>query len=284
MNKLTDQGPECDMPHVTMTPVSRVMRDTTLPPLSSSVIAHILHWEDETREYNLLNTTPGIQRQTTVHCISRGLLRIKSLWPCLVTREVYGPRAISIKKSLSGSDWAFASYWTLHEIWRWPQLRDEALSVVTRQLHFVKSSFFKHFNILKRHLLWQKCISAEKLQNSVWVEQKCPISFKPCSDLMLGVTLRAPPLNTPKSILLPFTLTSWGSFLRAKAVRISNNSHYIQANRHPSHRTTSGKCVLSLCLQDRHKWGPREDITPSILTRYSHIEAISQGLCHFTSP
>ena len=43
MNKLTDQGPECDMPHVTMTPVSRVMRDTTLPPLSSSVIAHILH-------------------------------------------------------------------------------------------------------------------------------------------------------------------------------------------------------------------------------------------------
>ena len=78
---------------------------------------------------------------------------------------------------------------------------------------------------------------------------------------MLGVTLRAPPLNTPKSILLPFTLTSWGSFLRAKAVRISNNSHYIQANRHPSHSlwmwTSSGKCVLSLCLQDRHKWGAR---------------------------
>ena len=79
MNKLTDQYPGCDMPPVTMTPVSRVTRDTTLPPLSSSVIAHILHREDETREYNLLNTAPGTHRQTTVHCISRGLLRIKSL-------------------------------------------------------------------------------------------------------------------------------------------------------------------------------------------------------------
>ena len=43
MNKLTDQYPECDMPPVTMTPVSRMARDTTLPPLSSFVIAHILH-------------------------------------------------------------------------------------------------------------------------------------------------------------------------------------------------------------------------------------------------
>ena len=59
MNKLTDQYPGCDMPPVTMTPVSRVTRDTTLPPLSSSVIAHILHREDETREYNLFNTTRG---------------------------------------------------------------------------------------------------------------------------------------------------------------------------------------------------------------------------------
>ena len=155
---------------------------------------------------------------------------------------------------------------------------------MTRQLHFVKSSFFKHFNILKRHLLWQKCISAEKLQNSVWVEQKCPISFKPCSDLMLGVTLRAPPLNTPKSILLPFTLTSWGSFLRAKAVRISNNSHYIQANRHPS---LTEPQVANVCWVYVYKIGingGHEDITPSLLTRYSHIEAISQGLRHFTSP
>ena len=52
MNKLTDQYPECDMPPVTMTPVSHVTRDMTLPPLSSSVITHILHWGDETREYN----------------------------------------------------------------------------------------------------------------------------------------------------------------------------------------------------------------------------------------
>ena len=77
MNKLTDQYPGCDMPPVTMTPVSRVTRDTTLPPLSSSVIAHILHREDETREYNLLNTTRGHRLLCTV--LSRGLLRIKSL-------------------------------------------------------------------------------------------------------------------------------------------------------------------------------------------------------------
>ena len=82
MNKLTDQYPECDMPPVTMTPVSRVTRDMTLPPLSSFVIAHILH-SDETRHGNI---TPGLgyitrghRLVTTVHCISRGLLRIKSL-------------------------------------------------------------------------------------------------------------------------------------------------------------------------------------------------------------
>lgn len=75
-------------------------------------LSSLTFYTEKTRHGNI---TPGHGLGTTVHCISRGLLRIKSLWPCLVTREVYGPRAISIKKSLSGSDWAFASYWTLQE-------------------------------------------------------------------------------------------------------------------------------------------------------------------------
>ena len=75
-----------------------------------------------------------------------------------------------------------------------------------------------------------------------------------------------------------------GLFLRPKAVRISNNSHYIQANRHPSHTVCSryepqnGKCVLSLCLQDRHKWGAGGYHTISLLTRYSHTAPTFQSL------
>ena len=100
---------------------------------------------------------------------------------------------------------------------------------------FCKKLCLQHFYILKRQLLSQNVFQLRNCRASSEFSKSFRFLLKPCSDLMLGVTLRAPPLNTPKSILLPFTLTSWGSFLRAKAVRISNNSHYIQANRHPSH-------------------------------------------------
>ena len=74
-----------------------------------------------------------------------------------------------------------------------------------------------------------------------------------------------------------------GLFLRPKAVRISNNSHYMQTDQQTpvvdlSEPQTSGKCVLSLCLQDRHKWGAGGYHTISLLTRYSHTAPTFQSL------
>ena len=114
---------------------------------------------------------------------------------------------------------------------------------------FCKKLCLQHFNILKRQLLSQNVFQLRNCRSSSEFSKSVGFLLKPCSDLMLGVTLRAPPLNTPKSILLPFTLTSWGSFLRAKAVRISNNSHYIQANRHPQSQSLDVNLKWQMCAE-----------------------------------
>ena len=117
--------------------------------------------------------------------------------------------------------------------------------------------------------------------------EKFPISFKSSVWSNVGCHRGAPPLNTPKSILLPFTLTSWGSFCDPKLWELVTIAIICrQTNRHPEPQT-GGKCV---CWVYVYKIGINggqrisHHLPPNKILPHPTNISISQGLRHFTSP
>ena len=124
----------------------------------------------------------------------------------------------------------------------------QTLSAMTRHASCSNVSKLQHFNfketlIVKNKFTLRNYRAMSELSKSS--ECSWPSTIIMWCHLPCPALLRSAP-NTPKSIVLPFTLTSWGAFLRTKAVKISTKitivfcpTDTVRCKSEPK----SGKCV-----------------------------------------